>query len=184
MHSHDRQIHTHTHTQQFLKLAPVVHPDHVCWGKSLEGPWSDIWSLGLLVLSILLGRNTPQDIDKVCVYGYVCTTCVNVVINPQCACAARVTVVGLSVCLSVCLCVCPLVNISLQECLFAFKMLSHTQQATNVKKFVGFSLTLLCSRATALPALYGYHAVGHFLAAEYMCALLKCHIDHGAGFGQ
>ena len=28
-------------------------------------------------------------------------------------------------------------------------------------------LKLLCSRATAIPALYGYRAVGHFLTAEY-----------------
>ena len=51
------------------------------------------------------------------------------VFNPRCTYAARVTVVGLSVCL----CVCLFVNISLQEHLFAFKMLSHTQQATKVE---------------------------------------------------
>ena len=28
------------------------------------------------------------------------------VVDPRCACAARVTVLGLSVCLSVCVCVC------------------------------------------------------------------------------
>ena len=52
------------------------------------------------------------------------------------------------------------------------------------QKFVTFSLKLRRSRATALPALYGYHAVGHFLSEEYVCALLKCHIHHGAEFGQ
>ena len=54
------------------------------------------------------------------------------VINPRRACAARVTVVGLSVCLSVC----PLVNISLLERLFVLKTLSHTQRATKIKKYV------------------------------------------------
>ena len=51
------------------------------------------------------------------------------VINPRCACAARVTVVDFvrpSVCLSVC------------------------------KKFVVFFLKPLCCRDPALPALYGY----------------------------
>ena len=52
------------------------------------------------------------------------------------------------------------------------------------KRFVVFSLKLLNSRAIALPALYGYSAVGHFLTAEYSCALLKCPIEHGAAFGQ
>ena len=41
-------------------------------------------------------------------YGYrLCTiTSQLVLINPRCACAARVTVFGLYVCVSVCLCVC------------------------------------------------------------------------------
>ena len=55
------------------------------------------------------------------------------------ACAARV--LG-----HVCLCVC---HISLLECLFVLKILSHTQWATEVKKFVGFSLKPLCSRVMA-----------------------------------
>ena len=52
------------------------------------------------------------------------------------------------------------------------------------KKIVAFSLKLCRSRATALPALYGYHEVGHFLSAENARALLKCHVDRGAEFGQ
>ena len=59
-----------------------------------------------------------------------------------------------------------------------------TQRATKVKKFVAFSLKPCRPRATALPALYGYHAVGHFLPAEHARALLKCHVDRGAEFGQ
>ena len=36
-------------------------------------------------------------------------------------------------------------------------------------------------RSTTLPA---FHAVGHLLTAEYAHALLKCHIDLGAGSGE
>ena len=36
--------------------------------------------------------------------------------------------------------VCLLSHISPLECLFVLKILSHTQQATKVKEFVGFSL--------------------------------------------
>ena len=49
---------------------------------------------------------------------------------------------------------------------------------------LAFSLKLRRSRATALLALYGYRAVGHFLSAQYARALLKCHVDRGAEFGQ
>ena len=68
------------------------------------------------------------------------------VINPRRACAARVTVVG-----SVCL----LSHISPMERLFVLKTRSRTQRATNVKKFVGFSLKMLRCKARAVPALYG-----------------------------
>ena len=62
---------------------------------------------------------------------------------------------------------------------------SATYSAGNKsQKNVAFSLKLCHSRATALPALYAYHAVGHFLSVEYTPALLKCHVDHGAEFGQ
>ena len=37
---------------------------------------------------------------------------------------------------------------------------------------------------TALAALYGQRAVGHFLSAEYARALLKRYVDSGAEFGQ
>ena len=84
----------------------------------------------------------------------------------------------------VCQSVCPLSHISPLGLLFVVKTLPRTQHATKVKKFVAFSLKLRRSRATALPALYGYRAVGHFLSEEYACVLLKCHFDHGAGFGQ
>ena len=100
-------------------------------------------------------------------------------INPRRACAGRVTVVVVSVCV----CVCPLSHISSLERLFVLKTLSRTQHATKVKKIVAFSLKLRRSRATALSALYGYSAVGHFLSAEYARALLKCHVDRGAEFG-
>ena len=59
----------------------------------------------------------------------------------------RVTVVVLSVCVSVCL----LSQISPLERLFVLKVLSRTQRATEVKKFVGFSLKLLHCRDPVFP---------------------------------
>ena len=71
-------------------------------------------------------------------------------INPRRACTARVTVVGsVCVCGCVCVCVCLLSQISPLEHLFVLKILSRTQRATEVKKFVGFSLKLLCSKVMA-----------------------------------
>ena len=67
------------------------------------------------------------------------------VVNPRCACAARVIVVVMSVCLSV----------TSLERLFVLKTLSRTQRATKVKIFVGFSLKMLRCKARAVPALYG-----------------------------
>ena len=60
------------------------------------------------------------------------------VINPRRACAARFTVVAVSVCLSVCLCVSPLSDISTLELLFVMKPLSRTQRAMKVE--IAFSL--------------------------------------------
>ena len=52
------------------------------------------------------------------------------------------------VCVCVCVCsylsVCLLVDISPLEHLFVLKTLSHIQQATKVKKFVGISLKMFC----------------------------------------
>ena len=39
------------------------------------------------------------------------------------------------------------------------------------RNFVGFSLKLFCSRATTLPALYGYREVGHFLSGDTRVSL-------------
>ena len=72
----------------------------------------------------------------------------------------RVTVVVLSVCV----CVCLLSHISPLERLFILKILSRTQRATKVKKFVGFSLKPLCCGDPALPPLKAIHTVGHFPA--------------------
>ena len=80
--------------------------------------------------------------------GVVLLLCV---INPRCACAARVMVVAMSVCLSVCVCVCvcPLSHISPLGRLFVVKMLPRTQWATKVKKFFGiFSKTALLPRSS------------------------------------
>ena len=85
-------------------------------------------------------------------------------INPRRACAARVTVVGLSVCV----CVCLLSNISPMERLFVLKTLSRIQRATKVKNFVGFSLKPLRCRDPALPALYAYARSAIFLRKARM----------------
>ena len=77
------------------------------------------------------------------------------IINPRRACAARVTVVG-SVCVCVCVCVCLLSQISPLERLFVLKILSRTQRATEIKKFVGFSLKPLRSKVMASFA-YPWH---------------------------
>ena len=53
------------------------------------------------------------------------------VVNPQCKCASRVTVVR-CVCVCVCLSVCLLSHILSMECTFVLKTLSRTQQATKV----------------------------------------------------
>ena len=60
------------------------------------------------------------------------------------------------VCVCVCVCVCLLSNISPMERLFVLKTLSRTQRATEVKKYVGFSLKPLRCRDPALPPLYGH----------------------------
>ena len=80
-------------------------------------------------------------------------------INPWRICAARVTVVG-----SVCVCVCLLSHISPLERLFILKILSRTQQAMEVQKFVGFSLKPLHCRDPALSPLNDIRMVGHFPA--------------------
>ena len=99
------------------------------------------------------------------------------VINPRRACAARVTVVGLSD-LFVCLFVCPLVNISLLERLFVLKTLSHTQRATKVKKYVGFFLKPLRCRDPALPPLYGHAYSRPFFHAYFSCT--RMHLSRHA----
>ena len=85
-------------------------------------------------------------------------------INPRRACAARVTVVFL--------CVCLLSHISPLERLFVLKTLSRTQRATKVKIFVGFSLKPLRCRDPALPPLTAIRTVGHFSCGKrHACAL-------------
>ena len=101
----------------------------------------------------------------------------SVVVNPRRAFTARVTVVVVSVCVSF--------KSHLTSGASVCPENAATYSACNEgQKFVAFSLKLRRSRATALPAFYGYRAVGHFLSAEYARALLKCHVDRGAGFGQ
>ena len=56
---------------------------------------------------------------------------------------------------------CP-VFMSPLECLFVLKILSRTQQATEVEKSMGCSLKPLHCGDTALPPLKAIHTVGHF----------------------
>ena len=63
---------------------------------------------------------------------------------------------GSLVCLCVCVSVCLLSCISPLERLFILKSTSRIQQATKAKKFVGFSLKLLCCGDPALPSSYGH----------------------------
>ena len=66
----------------------------------------------------------------------------------------------------VCLCV------SLMERLFILKILSCTQWARKVKKFVGFSLKPLCCRDPALPPLYSRAYSRPFFCKKHACTLL------------
>ena len=91
------------------------------------------------------------------VYCCVCTCTLSVylyipnswvIINPRCACAARVTVVGS---------VCPSVKSHLTSGASVRLENAATYSAGNEgQKIVGFSLKLLRYRDPALPAMYGY----------------------------
>ena len=48
-----------------MVLAPVVSPDHFLFNKSLEGPWTDIWDVGHICLTIFLGPNKSEDKHEV-----------------------------------------------------------------------------------------------------------------------
>ena len=76
-------------------------------------------------------------------------------------------------CSWVCLCVCLLSHISPMERLFVLKTLSRTQQATKVKKFVGFSLKPLRCRDPALPPLYGHAYSQPFFHAYFSCTRMR-----------
>ena len=76
----------------------------------------------------------------------------HILINPRRACAARVTVVGLSVravCPSVRLSVCLFGDISLLEPSIAPQTILRIQRSIKVGKYVGFFLKLLRSRVMA-----------------------------------
>ena len=88
----------------------------------------------------------------------------------------------LCVCLSVCLSVC-VSDLILEASLRPENAVTYSV-GNEGQKIVAFSLTLRRSRATALAALYGHSAVGHFLSAEYARALQKCYVDSEAEFGQ
>ena len=66
--------------------------------------------------------------------------------------------------LSLCVSVCLLSHISPLEHLFVLKILSHTQRATEVKKFVKFCPKLLHCRDPVLAPLKAIRTVGHFSA--------------------
>ena len=81
------------------------------------------------------------------------------------------------VCVCVCVCVCLLSHISPLEHLFVLKLLSHTQWATEVKKYVGFSLKplqLWCNLLTyGILQRYCSGILRNFSTAELSKALKK-----------
>ena len=86
-------------------------------------------------------------------------------------------------CSWVCLSVCLLSHISPMERLFVLKTLSRTQQATKVKKFVGFSLKPLRCRDPALPPLYGHAYSRPFFHAYFSCTRMRIsRVIHCRGF--
>ena len=75
-------------------------------------------------------------------------------------------------CVCVCVCVCLSVKSHLASGAFVRPENAVKYSVCNVcQKFVGFSLKLFRSRATALPALYGYREVGHFLSGNTRVSL-------------
>ena len=83
-----------------------------------------------------------------------------------CACAARVTVLGLSVCVSV-------KSHLTSGASVRPEILLSTQQATEVKIFVGFSLKQLRCWDQALPPLKAICTIGHFSCEKRACALSR-----------
>ena len=76
----------------------------------------------------------------------------NTLVNPRCACAARVTVVVVWFCLSVK----RELTSTVIDCV---KTRSHTQWQTEVRKIVGFSLKLLRCKARAIFCSYARGAI-------------------------
>ena len=108
-------------------------------------------------------------------------------INPRRACAARVTVVVVSVCLSVCLCVCVSVKSHLTfgasvrpENAVTYSVGNKGQKICGVfsdtASFQSYGTCCIVYTAAVQSAI--------FLSAKYTRALLKCHVDSGAEFGQ
>ena len=93
-------------------------------------------------------------------------------INLWHTCATRITVVAM--------CVCVPVKSHLTSGASVHPENSATYSLGNEgQKICGiFSKTVLF-QSYGTPALYGYRAVSHFLLAEYVHALLKCHVDWG-----
>ena len=85
---------------------------------------------------------------------------------------------GYGSCLCVCVCVflsvCMLSHISLLERLFILKILSRTERATEVQKFVGFSLKPLRCRDPAVTV--PLKAVGHFPAESVHAHYSQYHV--------
>ena len=88
-----------------------------------------------------------------------------ILVNPRCACTARVTVVSLCVCV----CVCLSVKSHLTYGASVRPENAVTYSAGNEgQKFVGFSLKLLRCRDPALPPLTAIRTVSHFPAEACM----------------
>ena len=73
-------------------------------------------------------------------------------------------------------------HISPLERLFVLKLLSRTQQAMKVIKFVGFSLKPLRCGDPALPPLKAIHTVGHFSADSAHAHAVAPRVLHFSAF--
>ena len=122
------------------------------------------------VVHVICVQQESGDVLLAACYSWGCA----LIFNLQCACAVMVTVLG-HVCLSVCL----LSHVSPLERLFILKILSRTQWATEVKKFVKFSLKPLSYRDLAMLHWKSYIRSAIFLRKAHMRIIVNtmwsCH---------
>ena len=117
------------------------------------------WLISMVTWGIKCARGRGAGARRL---GAICSC----IINPRRACAARVTVVVMSVCLSVCLSDSLSVRYTSGASFRPENAVTYSA-GNEVKKFVGFSLKPLRCRDPALPPLYG-----HAQSAIFPCVFL------------